>query len=41
MKVLIVALSCLLCCGQLRAQGTEGTFRSELVSPRHRKEYMR
>ncbi|PYR66877.1 MAG: hypothetical protein DMF87_19880 [Acidobacteria bacterium] len=34
MKVLIVALSCLLCCGQLRAQGTEGTFRSgvDLVS---------
>ena len=34
MKVLIVALSCLLCCGQLGAQGTEGTFRSgvDLVS---------
>ena len=34
MKVLIVAFSCLLCCGQLRAQGTEGTFRSgvDLVS---------
>jgi VWFA-related protein len=34
MKVLIVALSCLLCCGQLRAQSTEGTFRSgvDLVS---------
>ena len=34
MKVLIVALSCLLCCSQLGAQGTEGTFRSrvDLVS---------
>jgi len=34
MKVLIVALTCLLCCGEVRAQGTEGTFRSgvDLVS---------
>lgn len=34
MKVLIVALTCLLCGGEVRAQGTEGTFRSavDLVS---------
>ncbi len=34
MKVLIVALTCLLCCGVVRAQNTEGTFRSgvDLVS---------
>ena len=34
MKVLFVALTCLLCCGEVRAQGTEGTFRSgvDLVS---------
>ena len=34
MKVLIVALTCLLCSGEVRAQGTEGTFRSgvDLVS---------
>jgi Ca-activated chloride channel family protein len=34
MRVLIVALTCLMCCGEVRAQGTEGTFRSgvDLVS---------
>ena len=34
MKVLIVALTCLLCCGEVRAQHREGTFRSgvDLVS---------
>jgi VWFA-related protein len=34
MKVLIVALTCLLCCGEVRAQNTVGTFRSgvDLVS---------
>ena len=34
MKVLFVALTCLLCCGEVRAQGTQGTFRSgvDLVS---------
>lgn len=34
MKVLVAALTCLLCCGEVRAQGTEGTFRSavDLVS---------
>ena len=34
MKVLIVALTSLLCCGEVRAQGTQGTFRSgvDLVS---------
>ena len=34
MKVLVVAWTCLLCCGQVRAQDTAGTFRSnvDLVS---------
>jgi VWFA-related protein len=34
MKVLVAALTCLLCCDEVRAQGAEGTFRSgvDLVS---------
>jgi Ca-activated chloride channel family protein len=34
MKVLLVAITLLLCCGEVRAQGTQGTFRSgvDLVS---------